>query len=97
MLICKIYGRVKLEFSFIFLFSNTDLPQAFLNAPKKGARHLIYKKKSNFDKHSGEDKKDEFSEEVKKVIEDMEMDDDIPDEQQWQVLEDIWLKAGEMG
>ncbi|KAK6621796.1 hypothetical protein RUM44_001603 [Polyplax serrata] len=76
--------------------NNTDLPQAFLNAPKKGARHLIYKKKSNFDKHSGEDKKDEFSEEVKKVIEDMEMDDDIPDEQQWQVLEDIWLKAGEM-
>ncbi|EEB12131.1 jumonji domain containing protein, putative [Pediculus humanus corporis] len=78
--------------------NNTYLPQAFLNAPKKGAkRHLIYKKKSNFDKNVDEEKKDEFPEDVKKAIEDIEMDDEIPDEQQWQVLEDIWLKAGEMG
>ena len=58
---------------------------------------MIYKKKSNFDKNVDEEKKDEFPEDVKKAIEDIEMDDEIPDEQQWQVLEDIWLKAGEMG
>lgn len=80
-----------------FISSNTDLPQAFLNAPKKGARHLIYKKKSNFDKNSVVDKKDELPEDVKKAIEDIEVEDEIPDEQQWQVLEDIWLKAGEIG
>lgn len=39
--------------------------------------------------------------EVKKVLQESEFDevneeDDIPDEQQLQVLEDIWLKAGEM-
>lgn len=36
---------------------------------------------------------------VKKVLQDLELEevDDQPDEQQLEVLEDIWLKAGEMG
>lgn len=36
---------------------------------------------------------------VKKVLQDIEFDEieEPPDEQQLEVLEDIWLKAGEMG
>lgn len=36
---------------------------------------------------------------VKKAIKDLEYEEveDAPDEQQMEVLEDIWLKAGEMG
>ncbi|XP_014262621.1 lysine-specific demethylase 4B-like isoform X2 [Cimex lectularius] len=34
--------------------------------------------------------------ELKRVIEEIELEEDSPDEEQIQVLEDIWLKAGEM-
>jgi len=35
--------------------------------------------------------------ELKEAINDIEQEEEIPDDEQWQVLEDIWLKAGEMG
>jgi len=36
---------------------------------------------------------------VKKALQDLDLDEmeEPPDEQQLEVLEDIWLKAGEMG
>lgn len=39
----------------------------------------------------------EIPNEVKRVLEELEMEEDSPDEEQIQVLEDIWLKAGEIG
>lgn len=39
----------------------------------------------------------EIPPEVKKVMEEMELEEEVPDEQQLEALEDIWLKAGELG
>ncbi|KAL0277556.1 UNVERIFIED_CONTAM: hypothetical protein PYX00_004798 [Menopon gallinae] len=76
--------------------NNTDLPQAFLKAPKKGTRHLIHKRKMTEAPGEGEEsKKDDLPDEVKKVMEEYDLGD-VADEQQWQVWEDIWLKTGEM-
>lgn len=43
-----------------------------------------------------ETEQSEIPNEVKRVIEELELEDDSPDEEQIQVLEDIWLKAGEI-
>lgn len=43
-----------------------------------------------------ETEQSEIPSEVKRVIEELELEDDSPDEEQIQVLEDIWLKAGEI-
>lgn len=45
-------------------------------------------------------KVEDIPSDVKRVIDEMELEEDsltIPDEEQLEVLEDIWLKAGEMG
>jgi len=34
---------------------------------------------------------------VQKVLEEIDLEDEAPDENTLEVLEDIWLKAGEMG
>lgn len=39
---------------------------------------------------------DEIPSEVKRVLEELELEEESPDEEQIQVLEDIWLKAGEI-
>ncbi|CAB0003290.1 unnamed protein product [Nesidiocoris tenuis] len=46
-----------------------------------------------------EDDESEIPSEVQKVLDEIddEEDDEVPDEEQIQMLEDIWLKAGEMG
>lgn len=74
---------------------NTTLPTSFLEAtphkrgPKKGARTVGYADQ-------------DFSElppelQMQFIEEDMACDEIPPDEQQLEVLEDIWLKAGEIG
>lgn len=35
--------------------------------------------------------------EVKRVMDELDLEDEAPDEEQLEALEDIWLKAGEMG
>ncbi|XP_063978608.1 lysine-specific demethylase 4A-like isoform X2 [Diachasmimorpha longicaudata] len=80
--------------------SNGELPQSYLNAPKN-KRHTIHKKKSMSGANSDLNM-DEFVDradippEVKKAIQDLDLEEDQPDEQQLEVLEDIWLKAGEL-
>ncbi|XP_011313224.1 lysine-specific demethylase 4C-like isoform X2 [Fopius arisanus] len=80
--------------------SNGELPQSYLNAPKN-KRHTIHKKKSMSSGNS-DGNIDEFVDradippEVKKAIQDLDLEEDQPDEQQLEVLEDIWLKAGEL-
>ena len=39
----------------------------------------------------------EIPTELKRVLEELELEEESPDEEQIQVLEDIWLKAGEIG
>lgn len=83
--------------------SNGQLPQEYLSvSPKK--RHTIHKKKHPKGSSSDIDMEDlvnrsDIPADVKKVLQDLEMEEveDPPDEQQLEVLEDIWLKAGEMG
>ncbi|XP_015122573.1 lysine-specific demethylase 4A isoform X2 [Diachasma alloeum] len=80
--------------------SNGELPQSYLNAPKN-KRHTIHKKKS-MSGVTSDMNIDEFVDradippEVKKAIQDLDLEEDQPDEQQLEVLEDIWLKAGEL-
>lgn len=72
----------------------------------KNKRLTIHRKKNGRKKKEDDDdnidESDDIPADVKKVIKDIEMEDDglsdhQPDEQQLEVLEDIWLKAGEMG
>lgn len=65
-------------------YSNPEIPAVFLEAGKK--RHPAMRKP-----------KVEIPPDVKKVMEELDLEEEIPDEQQLEVLEDIWLKAGEMG
>ncbi|XP_072760241.1 uncharacterized protein [Anoplolepis gracilipes] len=83
--------------------SNGQLPQSYLNAAPKNKRHMIHKKK-NMGTHPGVNMEElvnraDIPPDIKKALlefEDIEEPIDEPDEQQLQVLEDIWLKAGEM-
>jgi jumonji domain-containing protein 2 len=89
-------------------FSNPVLPQSFLEAPKKNPkRHPIHKKKGpgtaagedvlpSIDR-ADEEELDEIPPDVRKVLEEMALEEDEPDEDTLEVLEDIWLKAGEIG
>ncbi|XP_069693613.1 uncharacterized protein [Periplaneta americana] len=87
--------------------NNPVLPQSFLDAPKKNPkRHPIHKKKgsgvtSGEDvPQSGEGLDDEeigdIPPDVQKVLEEMDLEEEEPDEDTLEVLEDIWLKAGEI-
>lgn len=83
--------------------SNGQLPQSYLNAAPKNKRHTIHKKKNIIDTNPDVDmaelvNRSDIPADVKKVLQDLELEeaDDPPDEQQLEVLEDIWLKAGEM-
>ncbi|XP_046683412.1 lysine-specific demethylase 4A-like isoform X2 [Homalodisca vitripennis] len=63
--------------------NNPEIPAVFLEAGKK--RQPSVRKP-----------KVEIPPDVKKVMDELELEEEIPDEQQLEVLEDIWLKAGEM-
>ncbi|KZC04861.1 putative lysine-specific demethylase 4B [Dufourea novaeangliae] len=83
--------------------SNGQLPQSFLSAAPKNKRHTIHKKKNIMATNPDVDMEElvnrpDIPPDVKKVLQDLELEevDDQPDEQQLEVLEDIWLKAGEM-
>ncbi|XP_076674562.1 lysine-specific demethylase 4B isoform X2 [Andrena cerasifolii] len=83
--------------------SNGQLPQSFLSAAPKNKRHTIHKKKNIMATNPDVDMEElvnrpDIPADVKKVLQDLELEeaDDQPDEQQLEVLEDIWLKAGEM-
>lgn len=69
--------------------NNMEIPKLYLEAGKK--RIPALKKKQMIQEHI-------IPNDVKRVIEEIEMEDldEEPDEQQLEVLEDIWLKAGEM-
>lgn len=85
--------------------SNGQLPQSYLDAVPKNKRHPIHRKKNITGTNAGVNMADlanrpDIPPDVKKVLQDMELEeteDIAPDEQQLQVLEDIWVKAGEMG
>jgi jumonji domain-containing protein 2 len=93
----------------IFFFgSNPVLPQSFLEAPKKNPkRHPIHKKKGSGTSagdgllpsidRTDEEELVEIPPDVQKVLEEMALEEEEPDEDTLEVLEDIWLKAGEMG
>ncbi|CAH0548665.1 unnamed protein product [Brassicogethes aeneus] len=69
--------------------NNTSLPQCFLEAPKKGRGRMNYS-------HSFPEFPAELQLELMEE-DNMNYSDEIaPDEQQLEVLEDIWLKAGEI-
>jgi len=83
--------------------SDGQLPQSYLNAAPKNKRHMIHGKKKII-ANPGVNVEDimnnaDIPADVKKAIQDLEYEEveDVPDEQQMEVLEDIWLKAGEMG
>ncbi|XP_014486863.1 PREDICTED: lysine-specific demethylase 4C-like isoform X2 [Dinoponera quadriceps] len=83
--------------------SNGQLPQSYLRAALKNKRHMIHKQKNIratspavvMEQLEGYT---DIPPDVKKVLQDLEMEEieEPPDEQQMEVLEDIWLKAGEM-
>lgn len=84
--------------------SNGELPQGYLSATPKNKRHMIHKKKNIIRTNPGINMEElanrtDIPPEVKKALQDIEFDEleEPPDEQQLEVLEDIWLKAGEMG
>lgn len=85
--------------------SDGQLPQSYLNAVPKNKRHMIHGKKKTLVANPGVNVEDimnnaDIPADVKKAIQDLEyeeVEDVVPDEQQMEVLEDIWLKAGEMG
>lgn len=86
------------------LCSNSELPQSYLNAVPKNKRHTIHKKKSIIGTNPGVNMDDlvnnsDIPPDVKKALQDFDFDEieDPPDEQQMEILEDIWLKAEEMG
>lgn len=93
---------------FLFFCSNPVLPQSFLEAPKKNhKRHPIHKKKGSGTAageyilpsvyQADEEELGEIPPDVQKVLEEIDLEDEAPDENTLEVLEDIWLKAGEMG
>lgn len=84
--------------------SSGELPQSYLNAVPKNKRHRIHKKKSIIVTSPDVDMEElvnrtDIPPDVKQALQDLEFDEveEPPDEQQLEVLEDIWLKAGEMG
>lgn len=86
--------------------SNGELPQSYLNAAPKNKRHMIHKKKI-IATNPGVNMEElvnraDIPPDIKRALQDLELEEieepiEEPDEQQLQVLEDIWLKAGEMG
>ncbi|XP_071557297.1 lysine-specific demethylase 4C isoform X5 [Temnothorax nylanderi] len=83
--------------------SNGELPQSYLSATPKNKRHMIHKKKNIMSTNPGVNMEElvnraDIPPDVKKALQDLEFDEveEAPDEQQLEVLEDIWLKAGEM-
>ncbi|KAL0103662.1 hypothetical protein PUN28_017730 [Cardiocondyla obscurior] len=83
--------------------SNGELPESYLTATPKNKRHMIHKKKNVVCTNPGVNMEDfvnhsDIPLDVKKALQDLEFEeiDEPPDEQQLEVLEDIWLKAGEM-
>ncbi|XP_076623452.1 lysine-specific demethylase 4C isoform X1 [Colletes latitarsis] len=83
--------------------SNGQLPQSYLSAAPKNKRHTIHKKKNIMATNPDVDMEElvnrpDIPPDVKKVLQDLELEEveEQPDEQQLEVLEDIWLKAGEM-
>ncbi|XP_018338576.1 PREDICTED: lysine-specific demethylase 4B-like isoform X2 [Trachymyrmex septentrionalis] len=83
--------------------SNGELPQGYLSATPKNKRHMIHKQKNIIRTNSGINMEElanraDIPPDVKKALQDIEFDEleEPPDEQQLEVLEDIWLKAGEM-
>ncbi|CAK9829138.1 Probable lysine-specific demethylase 4B [Anthophora retusa] len=79
--------------------SNGQLPQSYLNAAPKNKRHTIHKKKNIMVTNPDVDMEElvnrsDIPADVKKVLQDLELEE--VDEQQLEVLEDIWLKAGEL-
>ncbi|XP_077271581.1 lysine-specific demethylase 4C isoform X4 [Temnothorax americanus] len=90
--------------------SNGELPQSYLSATPKNKRHMIHKKKNIMSTnpvnimstvHVNMEElvnRADIPPDVKKALQDLEFDEveEAPDEQQLEVLEDIWLKAGEM-
>ncbi|CAL1686288.1 unnamed protein product [Lasius platythorax] len=85
--------------------SNGELPQSYLNAAPKNKRHMIHKKKI-IATNPGVNMEElvnraDIPPDIKRALQDLEFEEieepiEEPDEQQLQVLEDIWLKAGEM-
>nr|CAD7595493.1 unnamed protein product [Timema genevievae] len=82
--------------------SNTELPQSFLEAPKKNPkRHPIHKKKGRGSSaRSSQDagsSSDDIPNDVQQVLEEIDMEEEEqPDENTLEALGDIWLKAGEL-
>ncbi|KYN05401.1 PREDICTED: lysine-specific demethylase 4C-like [Cyphomyrmex costatus] len=83
--------------------SNGELPQDYLSATPKNKRHMIHKKKNIIRTNPGINmeelvNREDIPPDVKKALQDIEFDEleEPPDEQQLEVLEDIWLKAGEI-
>lgn len=92
------------------VYSDPDkAPEEYDQMVPKNKRHTIHKKKNSSKKKAKGDldatlDSPDIPADVKKVLEDLEAEEnemehpcDQPDEQQLEVLEDIWLKAGEMG
>lgn len=84
--------------------SNGKLPQSYLSAMPKNKRHMIHKKKNIISTNPGVNMEElvnhaDIPPDIKKALQDLEFEEmeEPPDEQQLEVLEDIWLKAGEMG
>lgn len=80
-----------------------ELPQSYITAPKN-KRHTIHRKKNIADTNPDVNmaelaNRPDIPADVKKVLQDLELEEceEQPDEQQLEVLEDIWLKAGELG
>uniref|UniRef100_A0A7R9CNP2 [histone H3]-trimethyl-L-lysine(9) demethylase n=1 Tax=Timema cristinae TaxID=61476 RepID=A0A7R9CNP2_TIMCR len=82
--------------------NNTELPQSFLEAPKKNPkRHPIHKKKGRGSAaRSSQDagsSSDDIPNDVQQVLEEIDMEEEEqPDENTLEALGDIWLKAGEL-
>lgn len=84
------------------LCNNSQLPEGYLSAvsTKQNKRHKVHHKKKTKQDSDLQDilNSGDIPVEVQKVLQDLENEETSePDEQQLEVLEDIWLKAGEMG
>jgi len=82
--------------------SNGELPQSYLSATPKNKRHMIHKKKNIISTNPDINMEElanraDIPPDVKKALQELDEIEEPPDEQQLEVLEDIWLKAGEMG
>ena len=88
----------------LYCIENSQTGDGYNDIIPKNKRHTIHKKKNLVNASvSINSIPPDIPPDVKKVLQDLEMEDaedhldDQPDEQQLEVLEDIWLKAGEMG